>query len=198
MRRLTLRENQLTGGRKPIKQLRCVGGCDIANVSLVTCSKGIFRPTFPLDLIQTTWSCRDAALPSFVNVDKVSISCDRVGGHFDDEVVIDSCGLEYRLRVKTEKLVTVRSLFLRKDRETVGFKPLKQLNCVGDTKLCALYAPSTVICKNLDYVFNGNIRWQCNAPLGIDVKFDDLNVNCENPPGFKYTDIVIVGSCSLR
>lgn len=198
MTRLTLRKNQSTTGRNPIKQLICVEGCDIANVSLVTCTKGIFRPTFPLDLTRTKWNCRDAALPSFVKVDKVLISCDNVGGIFDDEVVIDSCGLKYRLRVKTERLSTVRSLFLQKNRETAGFKPLKQLNCVGDIILCALYAPSSVTCKNLDYGFNGNIRWQCNAQFGIYVKFDDVKVNCENPPDLKHTDDVIVGSCSLR
>lgn len=97
---------------------------------------------------------------------------------------------------RRQRLSSVDTLTLYKDRETIGFKPIKQLSCLDDQNLCDEYAPSIVTCNNKGS-FNGNTKWDCEPNLE-NVELANQEVNCEMAPGFGQPYYIIEGSCGLR
>lgn len=199
---LKLGNHKLTGGRQPVQQLRCVGGeiCNLVNVTYVVCFSDEIGRSFcdwpnQSNLIShflfrlagsTRWSCEHKELPDFVDFDNISVSCEN--SNVRDEVIGNSCHMNYSLQLPTERLDSIPSLMFR------------QLTCVGDKNLCDEYAPSTVDCKIVGFS-NGNVKWKCFAILGSNVEFNDsqFNVSCEDAPYLKNADNVIIQhSCRLR
>lgn len=97
------------------------------------------------------------------------------------------------------RLREIKLLQLFKEQTTTGLTSNKQLTCIGDQNLCALYKPDSVFCYNNNFQnILGSSSWKCDAPLVPDVQFEKIDVQCDKVPDSPYDDLVVEGSCRLR
>jgi len=74
---------------------------------------------------------------------------------------------------------------------------IPQLDCAYNPLNDDNALPRDVICNNVGFDNTGAIKWKCEAIMGSNLEFDNLQVSCEgySAPGDEY---VKEGSCSLR
>ncbi|KAF9430214.1 Rab GDP dissociation inhibitor alpha [Entomortierella beljakovae] len=76
-------------------------------------------------------------------------------------------------------LQDVQTLTLHRGRMTAGRRssPVPQISCVGGNA-CGDYEPEVVQCRNTG--FDGSdVQWKCQADLPDNLRFGELEVNCE-------------------
>nr|CAD2181210.1 unnamed protein product [Meloidogyne enterolobii] len=94
-------------------------------------------------------------------------------------------------------LTSLPVLTLYRGSYTEGYKPIKQLECIGGTASGMLgHSPKVVQCYNKGSD-GRDVQWECKAELPVEYEFGRIEVSCE---GFDYPEdpYVVVGSCGLR
>uniref|UniRef100_A0A915N9J2 Store-operated calcium entry-associated regulatory factor n=1 Tax=Meloidogyne javanica TaxID=6303 RepID=A0A915N9J2_MELJA len=92
-------------------------------------------------------------------------------------------------------LTSLPVLTLYRGSYTEGYKPIKQLECIGGTA-SGMHSPKVVQCYNKGSD-GRDVQWECKAELPVEYEFGRIEVSCE---GFDYPEdpYVVVGSCGLR
>ncbi|KIW73128.1 hypothetical protein PV04_01270 [Phialophora macrospora] len=97
-------------------------------------------------------------------------------------------------------LSKVSALTVRAGKQTASRRvsPVPQLQCVGPSRICSLYAIDVMRCTNegSDYE-DGNIQWSCKASLPEEFKLGSTDVTCE---GYESSEdpYVLKGSCGVE
>uniref|UniRef100_A0A914MXI2 Store-operated calcium entry-associated regulatory factor n=1 Tax=Meloidogyne incognita TaxID=6306 RepID=A0A914MXI2_MELIC len=89
-------------------------------------------------------------------------------------------------------LTSLPVLTLYRGSYTEGYKPIKQLECIGGTA-SGMHSPKVVQCYNKGSD-GRDVQWECKAELPVEYEFGRIEVSCE---GFDYPEdpYVVVGSC---
>ncbi|EXJ92530.1 hypothetical protein A1O3_01082 [Capronia epimyces CBS 606.96] len=97
-------------------------------------------------------------------------------------------------------LSKVSAITVRAGKQTTSRRvaPVPQLQCVGPSWICKLYAVDVLRCTNegVDYDEN-NVQWSCKASLPEEFKLGSTEVTCE---GYESSEdpYVLKGSCGVQ
>jgi hypothetical protein len=97
-------------------------------------------------------------------------------------------------------LSKVSALTVRAGKQTASRRvsPVPQLQCVGPSRICSLYAVDVMRCTNegSDYE-DGNVQWSCKTSLPEEFKLGSTEVTCE---GYESSEdpYVLKGSCGVE
>ncbi|KAJ9609101.1 hypothetical protein H2200_006872 [Cladophialophora chaetospira] len=97
-------------------------------------------------------------------------------------------------------LSKVSALTVRAGKQTSSRRvsPVPQLQCVGSSRVCSLYAVDVMRCTNEGSDYDeGNVQWSCKASLPEEFKLGSTDVTCE---GYESSDdpYVLRGSCGVE